>query len=56
MPNPFRHYEGVPVLDLPADPPLPETPALEVPQGVSGTTPAADDSTANSTGFSQINS
>jgi len=21
MPNPFRHYEGVPVLDLPADPP-----------------------------------
>jgi SagB-type dehydrogenase family enzyme len=23
MPDPFRHYEGVPVLDLPADPPLP---------------------------------
>ena len=21
MPDPFRHYEGVPVLDLPADPP-----------------------------------
>ena len=20
MPNPFRHYEGVPVLDLPVDP------------------------------------
>jgi hypothetical protein len=31
MPNPFGHYEGVPVLDLPADPPTtPETPALEV--------------------------
>ena len=27
MPDPFRHYEGVPVLDLPADPPAPETPA-----------------------------
>src|SRR6202041_391921 len=24
MPDPFRHYEGVPVLDLPADPPPPE--------------------------------
>src|SRR5712691_9881176 len=23
MPDPFRHYEGVPVLDLPADPPVP---------------------------------
>lgn len=23
MPDPFRHYEGVPVLDLPADPPAP---------------------------------
>lgn len=23
MPDPFRHYEGVPVLDLPADPPSP---------------------------------
>jgi hypothetical protein len=30
MPDPFRHYEPVPVLDLPADPPVPETPALEV--------------------------
>jgi len=29
MPHPFRHYQGVPVLDLPADPPVPETPALE---------------------------
>jgi SagB-type dehydrogenase family enzyme len=33
MPDPFRHYEGVPVLDLPADPPAPEVPALEVLQG-----------------------
>ncbi len=24
MADPFRHYEGVPVLDLPADPPAPE--------------------------------
>ena len=29
MPDPFRHYEGVPVLDLPADPPAPEMPASE---------------------------
>ena len=42
MPDPFRHYEGVPVLDLPADPPVPETPALDVLHGASGTTPAAD--------------
>src|ERR1700704_6351657 len=42
MPDPFRHYESVPVLDLPADPPSPEIPALEVLHGVSGTTPAGD--------------
>ena len=42
MPDPFRHYEGVPVLDLPADPPIPEIPALEVLDGVSGATPAGD--------------
>jgi SagB-type dehydrogenase family enzyme len=42
MPNPFRHYEGVPVLDLPADPPSPETPALDVLQGFTGATPAHD--------------
>ncbi|MBI3678959.1 MAG: SagB/ThcOx family dehydrogenase [Acidobacteria bacterium] len=45
MPGPFRHYEGVPVLDLPADLPVPETPALEVLHGVSGATPASDGST-----------
>jgi len=42
MPDPFRHYEGVPVLDLPADPPSPETPALELLQGASGATLAGD--------------
>ena len=42
MPDPFRHYEGVPVLDLPADPPPPEIPALELLQGAHGATRAAD--------------
>ena len=42
IPDPFRHYEGVPVLDLPADPPIPETPALEVLHGAAGSTPAGD--------------
>ncbi len=42
MPDPFRHYKGVPVLDLPADPPEPEMPALEVLQGGLGTTPVSD--------------
>ena len=42
MPDPFRHYEGVPVLDLPADPPVPEIPALEVLHGACGTTSASD--------------
>ena len=45
MPDPFRHYEGVPLLDLPADPPVPETPALEVLFGLSGSSPAADGAT-----------
>src|SRR6267378_2454829 len=30
MPDPFRHYEGVPILDLPADPPMPEISEIEV--------------------------
>jgi SagB-type dehydrogenase family enzyme len=42
MPDPFRHYEDVPVLDLPADPPAPEVPALTVLNGVSGSTPAVN--------------
>jgi SagB-type dehydrogenase family enzyme len=31
MPDPFRHYEGVPVLDLPADPPPPDKLAVDGP-------------------------
>src|ERR1700688_1189417 len=42
MPDPFRHYERVPVLDLPAHPPIPESTALDVLHGVSGATPAGD--------------
>ena len=42
MPDPFRHYEGVPVIDLPADPAAPEIPALDVLQGSLGTTPKGD--------------
>ncbi|HYP12695.1 MAG TPA: SagB/ThcOx family dehydrogenase [Bryobacteraceae bacterium] len=42
MPDPFRHYEGVPVLDLPADPPAPETPVLELLGSLHGSTTAGD--------------
>ena len=42
MPDPFRHYEGVPLLDLPADPQLPEAPALEILNGASDDTAAPD--------------
>ena len=45
MPDPFRHYEGAPVVDLPADPPAPEMPALEVLGGGSGFTPAGEGAT-----------
>ena len=45
MPNPFRHYEGVPVLDLPADPPAPQIPALEVLEGKTGNTHAENGAT-----------
>src|SRR5688572_29479441 len=44
MPDSFRHYEGVPVLDLPADPPVPHAPTLEVLGGAFGSTPASDGS------------
>ena len=42
MPDPFRHYDGVPVLDLPADPPAPQQRALQVLEGFSGTTSVED--------------
>jgi SagB-type dehydrogenase family enzyme len=42
MPDPFRHYEGVPVLDLPGDPPAPDIPTIEVLVGKTGTTLARD--------------
>lgn len=42
MPDPFRHYEGVPMLDLPVDPSGLEIPALELLKGASGSTLAAD--------------
>jgi SagB-type dehydrogenase family enzyme len=42
MPNPFRHYEGVPILDFPADPPAPQISALEVLEGKAGNTSAKD--------------
>jgi SagB-type dehydrogenase family enzyme len=42
MPNPFRHYEGVTVLDLPADPPAPQISALEVLEGKLGNTLASN--------------
>jgi nitroreductase len=42
MPNPFRHYEGVPVLDLPADPPAPQISALEVLEGKTAKNSAGD--------------
>jgi len=43
MPDPFLHYEGVPVLDVPADPPCPEIPALSVLGDVAGSTTAQKD-------------
>jgi hypothetical protein len=49
MSDPFRHYEGVPVLDLPADPPALEMPTFGVLQGASGTTPGGDGPTLQTT-------
>ncbi|HLJ51699.1 MAG TPA: SagB/ThcOx family dehydrogenase [Bryobacteraceae bacterium] len=45
MPDPFREYEGVPVLDLPADPPCLDTPALDVLGGLAGSTTVRDGAT-----------
>jgi SagB-type dehydrogenase family enzyme len=37
MPTPFRHYEEVPLVDLPADPPAPAPDVLDVLRGRGGT-------------------
>jgi len=42
MPSPFRHYGGVPILDLPADPPSPEISAQEILKGKTGSTSVKD--------------
>ena len=39
MPDPFRHYEGVPLLDLPADPDAPRVSMLDILRGGIGHTP-----------------
>ncbi|HXE63127.1 MAG TPA: SagB/ThcOx family dehydrogenase [Bryobacteraceae bacterium] len=44
MPDPFRQYEGVPLLDLPANPPVPGTPALAVLNGIASTKPTVNGS------------
>jgi SagB-type dehydrogenase family enzyme len=42
MPDPFRHYEGVPVIDLPADPREPDIGALDVLEGRPGSQESQD--------------
>ncbi len=42
MPDPFRNYEGVPAIDLPADPPPPAIPALDVLAGELGADKSPD--------------
>ena len=42
MPDPFRHYEGVPVVDLPADPSPPVIGALNVLEGERGANDSSD--------------
>jgi SagB-type dehydrogenase family enzyme len=42
MPDPFRHYEGAPVIDLPADPKQPEIAALDVLNGQCGRNESPD--------------
>jgi len=54
MPDPFRHYEGAPVLDLPADPPSPEIPALELLQGAYGGSVAHEPPVAGPAFLSQL--
>src|SRR5580658_6180320 len=54
MPDPFRHYEGAAVLDLPADPPSPEIPALELLQGAYGGSVAPQPPVAGPAFLSQL--
>ncbi len=42
MPDPFRHYEGVPLIDLPADPSEPAISALNVLEGHRGSGESMD--------------
>ncbi len=42
MPDPFRHYEGVPLIDLPADPGAPDIGTLDVLEGRRGTDQSQD--------------
>ena len=42
MPDPFRHYEGAPVIDLSADPREPDIGAIEVLEGQRGSNESAD--------------
>jgi hypothetical protein len=43
MPDPFRHYEGAPLIDLPADLPAPDANMLELLRGARGKQPASAD-------------
>jgi SagB-type dehydrogenase family enzyme len=54
MPDPFRHYEGAAVLDLPADPPSPEIPTLELLQGAYGGSSALKPPVAGPAFLSQL--
>jgi SagB-type dehydrogenase family enzyme len=51
MPDPFRHYEGVPVLDLPADPPGPQISMLDLLQGAVGEASVGDASATDGPTF-----
>src|ERR1700730_12260764 len=42
IPNPVRHYEVVPILDLPVDPPAPQISALQILAGKTANTSSRD--------------
>ena len=42
MPDPFRHYENVPIVDLPADPSAPAISTLDVLLGIGGSRSTID--------------